>query len=108
MTYPVDEQPALVLDGILIEEKYRADKTLAREIGCEICDPHEYVEASTSFEHEESNRLLCKEADDDSMPLDTRPVLGCSPKSKLEQDQSEHGDCAIAVVCTLVPQYAGQ
>ena len=108
MTYPVDEQPALVLDGILIEEKCRADKSLTREIGCEICDPHKDMEASTRLEHDESNRLLCNEADNDSVPLDTRPVLGRSPKSKLEQDQSEHGDCAVTIVRTLVPQYAGQ
>jgi hypothetical protein len=108
MTYPVDEQPVLVLDGILIEEKCGTDKTLDREIGYEICEPHKHVEASTSLEYEESDHLLCQEADDDSMPLDTRPVLGCGPKSKLEQGQTEHGNCAITIARTLIPQYADQ
>jgi hypothetical protein len=107
MTYRVDEQPVLGLDSILIEEKCRADKTLAREIGCEVCDPHKHVEARTGLEHEESNHLLCKETDDDNMPLYMRPVLGCCPEPKLEQDQTKHGDCAVTVVRTLVPQYAG-
>jgi hypothetical protein len=108
MTYRVDEQPVLGLDSIPIEEKCGADKTLAREIGCEICDPHKHVEASTSLEHEESSHLLCKETDDDNMPLYMRPVLGCSLEPKLEQDQTKHGDCAVTVVRTLVPQYAGR
>jgi hypothetical protein len=27
-----------------------------------------------------------------------RPVLGRRPKAKLEHDQTEHGDCAVAIV----------
>jgi len=86
MTYYVDEEPVLVFDSILIEEKCSTDETLIREIGCKICKPPEYVIASTSLEHEDRDRLLCEEADNDSLPLNVRPMFGRCPESKLEHE----------------------
>lgn len=94
----------LRVDGILIEEKCSADKTLVEEIGCEICKPLEQAEASTGLENEERDHLLYEEADYDDVPLDVRPVPGCRPKAKLENDEAENGDCAVTIVRALVPQ----
>ena len=46
MTYHIDKDPVLRVDGLLIEEKGTASVTVAGEIGCEGCKPLEYVEAS--------------------------------------------------------------
>jgi hypothetical protein len=108
MTYHVDEEPVLRVDGILIEEKGSPDETLTEEIGCESCKPIEQVETSTGFEHEERDRLLHEQANNDGLPLDVRPFLGRRPKAKLEHDQTEHGDRAITVVRALVSQNADQ
>ena len=86
MTYYVDEEPVLGFDSILIEEECSTDETLVREIGCKICKPPEHVIAGTSLEHEDRNRLLCEEADNDGLPLNVRPVFGRCPKSKLEHE----------------------
>ena len=61
------------------------------------------MEASTGLEHEEGDGLLHEEADYNGVPLDVRPVLGCRPKFKLENDQTEHCDCAVTIVRALVP-----
>lgn len=47
VTYHIDKDPVLRVDGLLIEEKGTASMTVAGEIGCEGCEPLEYVEAST-------------------------------------------------------------
>ena len=86
MTYYVDEEPALIFDSILIEEKCGTDETFIREIGCEICKPPKCVIAGTCLEHEDRDRLLCEEADDDGLPLNVRPVFGRRPKSKLDHE----------------------
>jgi len=86
MTYYVDEEPVLGFDSILIEEKCSTDEALVREIRCEICKPPEHVIAGTSLEHEDRDRLLCEEADNDGLPLNVRPVFGRCPKSKLEHE----------------------
>lgn len=86
MTYYVDEEPALVFDSILIEEKCGTDETLVREIRCEIRKPPKRVIAGTSLEHEDRDHLLCEEADNDGLPLNVRPVFGRCPKSKLEHE----------------------
>jgi hypothetical protein len=66
------------------------------------------VEACTGLEHEERDRLLHEQADYDGLPLDVRPVPGRRPKAKLEQDQTEYGDCAVTIVRALGPQNADQ
>jgi hypothetical protein len=86
MTYYVDEEPVLGFDSILIEEECSTGETLAREIRREICKPPEYVIAGASLEHEDRDHLLCEEADNDSLPLNVRPVFGRCPKSKLEYE----------------------
>ena len=103
MTYHINEDPVLGFDSILVKEKGSTDETLVREIRCEICNPPEHVETSTSLEHEERDCLLCKQAHYDSTPLDVRPVLGCCPQSELKYDETEHRDCAITIVCALAP-----
>ena len=47
VTYHIDEDPLLRVDGLLIEEKGTASVTVAGEIGCKGCKPLEYVKAST-------------------------------------------------------------
>jgi hypothetical protein len=102
-TYDIDKEPVLGFDSILVKEKGSTDESLVREIRCEICNPPEHVETSTSLEHEECDCLLCEQAHYDSTPLDMRPVLGCRPKSELKYDKTEHRDCAITIVRALVP-----
>jgi len=101
MTYHIDEEPVLGFDSILVKEKGSTDETLIREIRCEICNPPEHVEASTSLEHEKRDRLLCEQAYYDSMPLDVGPVLGGRPKTGLKYDKAEHRDCAITIFRVL-------
>jgi hypothetical protein len=103
MTYHVDEEPMLRVDGILVKEKGSPDETLIEKIGCESCEPMKQVKASTRLEHEKCDRLLHEQTDYDGAPLDVRPVLGRRPKAKLEHDQTEHGDYAVTIVRALVP-----
>ena len=93
----------LVVDGVLVEEKSGADKTLVEEIGSESCKPLEQVEASTGLENEERDHLLYEEANYDGVPLDAGPVPGCDPKAKLEHDEADNGDCAVPIARALVP-----
>jgi len=103
MTYHIDKEPVLGFDSILVKEKGSTNETLVREIRCEICNPPEHVEASTSLEHEERDRLLCEKAYYDSTPLYVRPVLGRRPKTELKHDKTEHRDCAITIGRALAP-----
>jgi hypothetical protein len=75
VTYQVDKNPMLCIDGFLIEEKGSAYETLVEKIGRESRKPHEHMEAGTGLEHEKGNRLLNEQSDHDSVPLDMRPVL---------------------------------
>ena len=47
VTYHINEDPLLRVDGLLIEEKGTASVTVFGEIGCKGCKPLEYVEAGT-------------------------------------------------------------
>ena len=58
MTYHINEEPVLGFNSILVKEKCSTNETLVREIRCEICNPPEHVETSTSLEHEERDYLL--------------------------------------------------
>ena len=108
MTYRVDKKPVLCVDGILVEEKGSTDETLIEKVRCQSRKPPEYVEAGTGLEHEEGDRLLKEQADNDGAPLDVRLALRGRPKAKLKHDQTEDGDCAVAIFRTLDPANADQ
>jgi hypothetical protein len=74
-TYHVDKKPVFGIDGVCIEEESSASKALVKEVGSEVCEPVESVEASAGFKHEEGSYLLDEQTDDDGPPLDSRPVL---------------------------------
>jgi len=57
------------VDGVQVEED-SADKAMGKEVGSESREPFEGVEASAGFEHEEGDRLLDEQTDDNSPPLD--------------------------------------
>jgi len=59
------------------------------------------VEASAGFEHEEGDCLLDGQTDDDSPPLNGGPVPRGHPETKLEQNETQDGDRAIAIICAL-------
>ena len=101
MTYHVDKEPMLVVDGVCVEEEGSANETLGQEVGSESREPFESVEASAGFEHEEGNHLLDEQADDDGSPLDSGPVPRRRPETKLKHDKTHDGDSAIAIFCSL-------
>ena len=102
MTYRVDKKPVLRIDRILIEEKGSTDESLIEKVGCKSRKPCEYVEAGTGLEHKEGDSLLKEQANYDGAPLDVRPVFRCYPKTELKHDETEDGDCAVAIFRTLV------
>ncbi len=102
VTHQVDEKPVLCIDSFLIEEKGAAYETLIEKIRCESREPHEHADAGTRLEHEEGDRLLNEQADDDDAPLDMRPALRGRPKAELKHDQTEDGDCTVTICRTLV------
>jgi hypothetical protein len=106
MTYHIDEDPVLRVDGLLIEEKGTANVTVVGEIGCQGCKPPEYVQASTEFEHEKRDRLLHEQPDYDGAPLDVRPMPGRRPEAKLVCNQTKHGDCAVKIARALISNQA--
>ncbi len=59
------------------------------------------MEASAGFEHEEGDRLLDEQTDDDGAPLDGGPVPRRRPETKLEHDETQDGDRAISIVRAL-------
>ncbi len=59
------------------------------------------MEASAGFEHEEGDRLLDEQTDDDSPPLDGGSVPRCHPETRLEHDETHDGDRAITIFRTL-------
>jgi hypothetical protein len=101
MTYRIDEKPVLCIDSFLIKEKGSTDETLIEKVGRQSRKPLEHVEAGTGLEHEEGNHLLKEQADYDCAPLDVRPTLRRHPKAKLKHNQTEDGDCAVTIFCTL-------
>ena len=46
ITYHINEEPMLVVDGICVEEESSTDETLGKEVGSESREPFESVEAS--------------------------------------------------------------
>jgi hypothetical protein len=75
MTYNIDKEPMFVVDGVRVEEEGSANEGLGKEVGSENREPFESVESSAGFEHEEGNRLLDEETNDNGAPLDSGPVL---------------------------------
>ena len=59
------------------------------------------MEASARFEHEEGSYLLDEQTDDYGPPLDSGPVLRGRPETKLEHDETQNGDGAIAIFRSL-------
>jgi hypothetical protein len=78
-----------------------AEEALGKEVGSEIRDPVECVEAHAGFEHEEGNRLLDEQTNNDGPPLDGGPVPRRRPETKREHDETHHEDCVIAIFCAL-------
>jgi hypothetical protein len=101
MTNHIDKEPLFVVDGVCVEEEGSADEALGKEVGSESREPFESVEASAGFEHEEGNRLLNEETNDNGAPLDSGPVLRGHPESKLKHDETHDGNGAIAIVSSL-------
>ena len=101
MTYHVDEEPVLVVDGICIEEECSTNEALGKEVRSEIREPFEGVETRAGFEHEEGNHLLDEQANDDGPPFNGGPVPRRRPETKLEHNKTHHGDHAIAVFRAL-------
>ena len=58
MTYHVDKEPVLCVDGVCVEEEGSPYEALRKEVRSEIREPFEDVEARAGFEHEEGNRML--------------------------------------------------
>jgi hypothetical protein len=101
MTYDVDKEPVLCVDGVYVKEEGSADEGLVKKVGSELCKPIENVEASAGFEHEEGNRLLDEQTNDDSPPLDSGPVPRCRPETKLEHDEAQNGNGPVAIFRSL-------
>ncbi len=55
------------------------------------------MEASAGFEHEEGDRLLDEQTNDDGAPLVPRR----HQETKLEHDETDDGDRAIAIIRAL-------
>ena len=101
ITYHVDKEPVLCVDSVCVKEERSPDETLVKEVSSEVCKPVERVEASARFEHEEGNRLLDEETDDDGPPLDSGPVPRGRPETKLKHDETHDGNGAIAIFRSL-------
>jgi hypothetical protein len=101
VTYHVDKEPVLIVDGVCVEEEGSPDEALGKEVRGEIREPLEGVEARAGFEHEEGNRLLDEQTDDHGPPLDGGPVPRRHPETKLEHDETHDGDGAIAIFRAL-------
>jgi hypothetical protein len=86
MTYHVNKEPVLCINGILIKEESSADETLSEEVGRERRKPPEHVEASAGLEHEEGGHLLDEQTNDDSPPFDVRSASRRRPKAELEDE----------------------
>lgn len=91
----------LCVDSVCVKKEGRADETLVKKVGSEVCQPVENVEASARFEHEEGNRLLDEQTDDDGPPLDSGPVPRGRPETKLKHDETHDRNGAIAIFRSL-------
>ena len=91
----------LCVDSVCVKKEGRADETLVKKVGSEVCQPVENVEASARFEHEEGNRLLDEQTDDDGPPLDSGPVPRGRPEAKLKHDETHDRNGAIAIFRSL-------
>ncbi len=60
------------------------------------------MEASAGFEHEEGDCLLDEQTDDDGLPSNGGPVPRGHPETKLEHDETQDGDRAIAKIRALM------
>ena len=78
-TQDAGEEPALVDNGVLIEEKDGADLGLLQEVQGEESQPPEDFEAGISLEDKESDGLLEKETDDDRLPMNDFNSCRASP-----------------------------
>ena len=101
MTYHIDKEPTFVVDGVCVEEECSPDEALVKEVRSKSREPSESVEASARFQHEEGNRLLDKETNNNGPPLDSRPVLRGRPETKLKYDETHDGNRAVTIVGSL-------
>lgn len=78
-----------IIRNICVKEESGTDKPLIEEVGGECRDPIKERESGSRLEHEQRNRLLEEQPDDDSRPWDLATIPRSRPEAELEDEQSD-------------------